>query len=49
MKSAVGDVVAGVLVLAVIYMLVRPSSPAPALVTAVTDMFTGLVAAATSA
>jgi hypothetical protein len=46
-KGAVGDAFGALFLLVVLYMLVRPSSPAPAIVKAVTDAFNGLVHLAT--
>lgn len=46
-SSLVGDVFGAVFLLAVLYMLVRPSSPAPAIIAAVTNAFNDLVHLAT--
>jgi hypothetical protein len=48
-KRHAGDFFAAIFLVAVLYMLVRPSSPGPALIQAVTGAFTDLVALATSA
>lgn len=44
-----GDLIAAVFMLAVLFMLVRPSSPAPDLIDAVTGAFAGLLSVATGA
>lgn len=48
MKSQIGDLIAGLFLLAVLFMLVRPGSPAVALVTALTSTFDNLLALATT-
>lgn len=46
-KGAVGEFAAGVFLLVVLYMLVRPGSPAPDIINTVTSAFNGLVHLAT--
>lgn len=48
MKGAIGDAFGALFLLVVLYMLVRPSSPAPAIISAVTSAFNDLVHLATS-
>lgn len=43
-----GDVIAGLFVLAVLFMLLRPGSPAAAVVAALTSTFDNLLALATT-
>jgi hypothetical protein len=46
-KGSLGDIFGAVFLLAVLYMLVRPSSPAPQIIGAVTSAFNDLVHLAT--
>lgn len=47
MKSYIGDAFGALFILAVLYMLVRPGSPAPQIISAVTGAFNDLVHLAT--
>lgn len=49
MISGVGDIAVAVITVAAVYMLVRPQSSAAALITAITDLWVGLVRTVTGA